>query len=155
MAAETEIFRASHRFMRMSPQKARLVMDLIRGKAVEDAITTLRFSPRRASPAIRKVLESAIANATQKAGVEGSALVVWRAFVDDGPRQKRWKPRAQGRAYPRIRRYCHLNVLLKQSPESKDAAKKVPAGEAPAAVGSKARSPVKSKRPAKADMKRK
>ena len=141
MAAETDTFQASHRFMRMSPQKARLVMDLIRGKPVEDALTTLRFSQRRASPAIRKVLQSAIANATQKAGVEGSDLLVWRAYVDDGPRQKRWKPRAQGRAYPRIRRYCHLSVVLKQVPGSKDGAKK---GAAPAASGSKAASPAKT-----------
>lgn len=89
-------------------------MDLIRGKAIDDALNVLRFCQRRASPMIRKVLRSAVANAAQREGVEGEDLVVWRACVDDGPRAKRWRPRAQGRAYSRIRRYCHLSVSLKQ-----------------------------------------
>jgi len=120
MATDSNLFRASHRFARMSPQKARLVMDLIRGKPVEQAITTLRFSQRRASPMISKVLKSAMANATQKAGVEGSELVVWRAYVDEGPREKRWKTRSMGRAYTRLRRRCHLSVILKHEPASKE-----------------------------------
>ena len=63
---------------------------------------------------IRKVVRSALANATQKAGLSEEELVVWRAFVDGGPTMKRFKPRAQGRAYPRLRRTCHLSVVLKQ-----------------------------------------
>jgi large subunit ribosomal protein L22 len=113
-----DVFAATHRFARISAQKARLVMDLIRGEPVEDALTKLRFSPRRASPMISKVLKSAMANATQKAGVEGEDLVVWRAFVDSGPTSKRWKPRAMGRAYPRLRRTCHLSVVLRQVPKN-------------------------------------
>jgi ribosomal protein L22 len=63
---------------------------------------------------IGKVVRSALANATQKAGLEGEDLVVWRAFVDGGPIAKRWRPRAMGRGYPRFRRTCHLSVVLKQ-----------------------------------------
>ena len=110
----SDVFTATHRFARISAQKARLVMDLIRGEPVEAALTKLRFSPRRASPMISKVVRSAMANATQKAGVEGEDLVVWRAFVDNGPIMKRSKPRAMGRIYPRLRRSCHLSVVLKQ-----------------------------------------
>ena len=117
MAEEkNETFTATHRFARISAQKARLVMDLIRGVPVEKALTTLRFSQKRASPMIGKVVRSALANATQKAGLEGEDLVVWRAFVDGGPIMKRWRPRAMGRGYPRLRRTCHLSVVLKQVP---------------------------------------
>ena len=126
MEADKNVFTASHRFARISPQKARIVMDVIRGKSAEDALTTLRFVQRRASPMIQKVLRSAIANATQKAGVSGEELVVCKACVDDGPRAKRWRPRAMGRGYPRIRRYCHLTVSLTQSPKVPEGRKKGP-----------------------------
>jgi large subunit ribosomal protein L22 len=114
MAREPDEYFAAHRFAQISPQKARLVMDLIRGERVEDALTRLRFCQRRASPMISKVVRSALANATQKTGVEAEDLVVHRAAVDDGPRLKRWKSRAMGRVYPRQRRTCHLSVILKQ-----------------------------------------
>ncbi len=114
MAREENTFTASHRFARISASKARLVMDVIRGDAVEAALVKLRFSQKRASPMIRKVLRSALANATQKAGLTEDQLVVWRAFVDGASILKRIKPRAQGRAYPRFRRTCHLSIVLKQ-----------------------------------------
>jgi len=114
MAEATVTFNASHRFARISPRKARLVMDTIRGDSVEKALNKLLYSQRRASPMIRKVVRSALANATQKAGLQEEELVVWRAAVDDGPTMKRWRPRAQGRAYPRLRRTCHLSVILMQ-----------------------------------------
>jgi len=117
----------------MSPQKARLVMDLVRGKSAEEALTVLRFCQRRASPMISKVLRSAMANATQKAGVEGEELVVWKACVDDGPRLKRWKTRSMGRAYPRIRRLCHLSIVLKHVPKTAEAPTKEPAPASAAA----------------------
>lgn len=129
MADET-LYRASHRYARISAQKARLVMDQIRSKPVEDALTTLRFSKRRASPMISKVLRSAMANATQEAGVESEELVVWRAFVDEGPTAKRWRPRSMGRAYPRLRRSCHLNVVLKQVERPSDRKKVLATEEA-------------------------
>jgi large subunit ribosomal protein L22 len=125
----TAVFTATHRFARISAQKARLVMDLIRGEPVERALITLRFSQRRASPMIGKVLRSALANATQKAGLEGEDLVVWRAFVDGGPIAKRWRPRAMGRGYPRLRRTCHLSVVLKQVPRKAAKRKGQPAGQ--------------------------
>lgn len=118
MAKETkQVFKAVHRFARISPRKARLVMDLIRGKPVEEALVALRLCQRRASPMVNKVVRSAVASATQEAGLSSEELVVWRAFVDDGPRVKRFRPRAQGRAYPRIRRSCHLSVVLRKAPE--------------------------------------
>jgi large subunit ribosomal protein L22 len=117
MAQEKDTFGASHRFARISARKARIVMDVIRGDSVGTALTKLRFSHRRASPMIRKVVRSALANATQKAGLTEDDLVVWRAFVDGGPIMKRFKPRAQGRAYTRLRRMCHLSVVLKQVPK--------------------------------------
>lgn len=116
MAKQKEVFKAVHRFARISPRKARLVMDLIRGKRVEDALVTLRFCHRRASPMISKVVRSAVANATQEAGLSSEELVVWQASVDDGPRMKRYRPRAMGRAYPRVRRMCHLSVVVRKAP---------------------------------------
>jgi large subunit ribosomal protein L22 len=112
-ADKKDLFNASHRYARISARKARLVMDLIRGEAVETALTKLRFCQRRASPMISKVVRSALANATQKSGAEAGDLVVWHAVVDEGPTMKRWRPRAQGRAYPRLRRTSHLSVILK------------------------------------------
>lgn len=118
MATEKDSYGAVHRFARISPQKARVVMDVIRGCPAEEAITKLRFLERRASPMIHKVLRSAIANAEQAAGIESENLVVWRATVDEGPRMKRWKPRAQGRAYPRTRRMAHLSIVLREVPKA-------------------------------------
>jgi large subunit ribosomal protein L22 len=109
----SEQFHAVHRFARISARKARLVMDTIRGDAVEAALIKLRFCQRRASPMIRKVVQSAMSNATQKAGLDASELVIWRAFVDEGPTIKRFRPRSMGRAFPRLRRTCHLSVILK------------------------------------------
>jgi len=148
--ANHEVFRAKHRYARISARKARLVMDLIRDEPVESALYKLRFCPRRAAPMIRKVVRAAIANATQAAGVEAEELVIWRAFVDEGPTMKRWRPRAMGRAFPRLRRSCHLSVELRQkSPEerARDEGKKAdtqttapesPAAEVAAAEESKA-----------------
>jgi large subunit ribosomal protein L22 len=124
MATETNTFAASHRFARISAQKARLVIDLIRGDGVGEALTKLRFSHRRASPMIRKVLRSALANATQKAGLSEEELVVWRAFVDGGPMFKRIRPRAQGRAYQRLSRSCHINIVLKQMDKAAGSSRK-------------------------------
>ena len=101
MAVKTEaeiLFKASHRYARISARKARLVMDLIRGQNAEKALVRLEYCERRASPMIRKVLESAIANAAQMSGVESANLVVNEAYADEGPTMKRWRPRSMGRA---------------------------------------------------------
>ena len=111
--SETEIlFKASHRNARISARKARLVMDLIRGQKAEKALVRLEYCDRRASPMIRKVLESAIANAAQMSGVESENLVVHQAYADEGATMKRWRPRSMGRAFPRLKRSCHLSVAL-------------------------------------------
>ena len=111
--SETEIlFKASHRNARISARKARLVMDLIRGQKAEKALVRLEYCDRRASPMIRKVLESAIANAAQMSGVESENLVVHAAYADEGATMKRWRPRSMGRAFPRLKRSCHLSVAL-------------------------------------------
>jgi len=115
MAVKSEaeiLFKASHRNARISARKARLVMDLIRGQKAEKALVRLEYCDRRASPMIRKVLESAIANAAQMSGVESENLVVHEAYVDEGATMKRWRPRSMGRAFPRLKRSCHLSVAL-------------------------------------------
>ncbi len=108
------VFTSEHKYARVSARKARLVMDLIRGESVDSALNKLAFCQRRAAPMIHKVVRSAIANATQAVGAESEELVIWRAYVDEGPTMKRWRPRAQGRAYPRLRRTCHLRVALRR-----------------------------------------
>ena len=115
MAVKSEaeiLFKASHRNARISARKARLVMDLIRGQKAEKALVRLEYCDRRASPMIRKVLESAIANAAQMSGVESENLVVHKAYADEGATMKRWRPRSMGRAFPRLKRSCHLSVAL-------------------------------------------
>ena len=115
MAVKSEaeiLFKASHRNARISARKARLVMDLIRGQKAEKALVRLEYCDRRASQMIRKVLESAIANAAQMSGVESENLVVHAAYADEGATMKRWRPRSMGRAFPRLKRSCHLNVAL-------------------------------------------
>jgi large subunit ribosomal protein L22 len=111
--------KASARHVRVSPQKARRVVDLIRGKAATDAVTTLTFAPQSASDPVKKVLESAIANARFKADRESVAfdernLVVSSAFVDEGPTMKRFRPRAQGRAGRINKRTSHITVIVSQ-----------------------------------------
>jgi large subunit ribosomal protein L22 len=110
-------FRASHRFARISARKARYVIDLIRGLPVDRALDDLRFSLKRATPMISKVIRSALANATQESGLETSSLYVAQALVDVGPRVKRWKARAMGRPRPRMRRFCHISIVLQERKE--------------------------------------
>ena len=118
--------KASARHVRVSPQKARRVVDLIRGKGATDAITTLQFAPQAASEPVQKVLESAIANCRVKADRESVAfdereLVVSAAFVDEGPTMKRFRPRAQGRAGRINKRTSHITVVVTQPENTKGA----------------------------------
>ena len=111
--------KASARHVRVSPQKARRVVDLIRGKAATDAVTVLTFAPQSAADPVKKVLESAIANARVKADRESAAfdernLVITAAFVDEGPTMKRFRPRAQGRAGRINKRTSHITVVVTQ-----------------------------------------
>ena len=113
--------KAQARFIRVTPMKARRVVDLIRGQKATDAVATLRFAPQAASEPVRKVVESAIANARVKADRAGEAfdagsLVVSEAFVDEGPTLKRFRPRAQGRASRILKRTSHITVVVAPAP---------------------------------------
>ena len=103
---------ATARFIRMSPTKARQVVDLIRGRHVDDARQRLAFTQRGATLPVRKVLESAIANAEHNRALPADELVVARAWVDEGPTLRRFRPRAMGRATRIRKRTCHISVVV-------------------------------------------
>lgn len=102
---------ATHRYARIAPRKARLVIDLIRGMPCDDALEQLRFNHRRASAMIRNVLRSAMANAGEKEANVGR-LVVKDARVDGGPYYRRWRPKDRGRAHPIAKRTSHITVVV-------------------------------------------
>ena len=104
--------RAQARYVRVTPMKARRVVDLIRGLPASDAQALLRFAPQAASEPIGKVLDSAIANAANNYAADTRSLVVSEAFVDEGPTFKRFQPRAQGRAYRIRKRTSHITVIV-------------------------------------------
>ncbi|HEY9410548.1 MAG TPA: 50S ribosomal protein L22 [Jiangellaceae bacterium] len=106
--------RAQARFVRVTPTKARRVVDLIRGMNAEEAAALLRFAPQAAAEPVRKVLESAMANADDLDGTPRESLVVAEAYVDEGPTMKRFRPRAQGRAYRIRKRTSHITVVVDQ-----------------------------------------
>ncbi|MDE2091262.1 MAG: 50S ribosomal protein L22 [Gammaproteobacteria bacterium] len=103
---------ATHKFARVTPYKARLVADQIRGKQVGQALQILEFSPRRAAQLLKKVLESAIANAEHNNGADIDELKVKRVCVDDGPRMKRWMTRAKGRGARILKRTSHITLTV-------------------------------------------
>lgn len=104
--------RATAKFIRMAPRKARQVIDLIRGKRVSDAETILKFTPRFSAEVIGKVLKSAIANAETNHKMNRDRLVVTEAYVDQGPTMKRFMPRAQGRASMIHKRTSHITIVV-------------------------------------------
>jgi large subunit ribosomal protein L22 len=104
----TAIARATH--VRVTPMKARRVVDLIRHLPTDQAMAILKFAPQAASEDVRKVLESAIANATHNHNLDADTLIVSRAVVDEGPTLKRFRPRAQGRAYRIRKRTSHITI---------------------------------------------
>ena len=104
--------RAQARYVRVTPMKARRVVDLIRGLPASDAQAVLRFAPQDASVPVGKVLDSAIANATNNHNLDPASLVISEAYVDEGPTMKRFRPRAQGRAYRIDKRTSHITVIL-------------------------------------------
>ena len=103
---------ASARFVRISPMKARRVVDMVRGLPVEDALALLQFAPQAASETVYKVLESAVANAETTEGLDAGDLVVSVCTVDEGPTMKRWRPRAQGRATRINKRTSHITLAV-------------------------------------------
>src|SRR4051812_20060358 len=111
-------YQAKHRFARIAPRKARLVMDLIRGRDVDDALAMLRFSKRRSSDMIAKVIRSAVANANeQETAPIRNTLYVAKAWVDPGPTIKRFQPKDRGKAYSIMKRTSHLCVVVDEREE--------------------------------------
>lgn len=117
MTTETKLARATAKFVRVSPRKARLVADLVRGKSVQEARAILAFATRDAAVPVRKVLESAAANADNNHGMRSDELVLAHVTVDPGPTIKRFRPRAMGRATPILKRTCHITIGLAQAPD--------------------------------------
>lgn len=103
---------ASARYIRVTPMKARRVVDLIRGRSAAEAQAMLRYAPWAASEPVGKVLDSAIANATNNDGLNYDALYISEARVDEGPTMKRFRPRAQGRAYRIRKRTSHITITV-------------------------------------------
>jgi large subunit ribosomal protein L22 len=104
--------KAVHRYARISPQKARLVADLIRGKSAETAVNMLAFSDKKAGELVKKVLDSAIANAENNEGADIDTLSVVAVYVDEGPRMKRMQARAKGRGNRIVKRLSHITVVV-------------------------------------------
>ena len=137
---------AKARFVRVSPRKARRVINLVRGKSVADALDILRWAPQAASEPVAKVIASAAANAQNNDGLDPATLVVASVFADEGPTAKRIRPRAQGRAFRIRKRTSHITVVVESRPskdqsarssrarraEGSKAAAKAPAKKAPA-----------------------
>lgn len=111
--------RARYRFMRISPQKVRQVVDLVRGQQVDRALAVLKYTPRAAAREVLKVLESAIANAENNYMLSREDLYVSGIVADEGPRLKRFRPRARGRADRILKRTCHVTVVLDEYEETR------------------------------------
>src|SRR4051794_35001392 len=107
---------ASARFVRITPMKARRVVDMVRGQQVEDALSILQFAPQSAAETVYKVLSSAVANAEGTEGLDAGLLVVTKAMVDEGPTMKRWRARAQGRASRINKRTSHITLVVQPRP---------------------------------------
>jgi large subunit ribosomal protein L22 len=143
--------RAIARHVRISPNKARRVVNLVRGLPAKEALTVLQFAPQAASEQVYKVLASAVANAENNERLDPDALLVSEAFVDEGPTLKRFRPRAQGRAYRIRKRTCHITIAVEAvqvaTPARKATAKKAAAPAkkaAPAAAAPAKAAPAKA-----------
>jgi large subunit ribosomal protein L22 len=112
MAVETQEIKAIARYIRMSPHKVRRVLDQIRGRSYREALIILEFMPYRACGPILKVLRSAVANAEHNNGYDPATLTISTAYADQGPSLRRFRPRAQGRAYQIRKPTCHITVAV-------------------------------------------
>ena len=134
--------RAVARHVRISPSKARRVVNLVRGLPAREAMTVLQFAPQAASVQVQKVLASAMANAENNERLDPDALLVSEAYVDEGPTLKRFRPRAQGRAYRIRKRTCHITIAVEAvqvtAPPRKAAKKAAPAAKSAAPAAKKA-----------------
>ena len=104
-------WKAIHKFARISPTKVRPIVDLIRGRDVEEALNMLKFTPHRGAVFVRKILASAVANADE-AEADTDLLYVEQAFVNQAPTMKRWRPKDRGRAFPIMKRNSHITVVV-------------------------------------------
>ena len=159
---------AKARFVRVSPTKARRVINLVRGKSVSEALDILRWAPQAASLTVAKVIASAAANAQNNNGLDPATLVVASVLADDGPTAKRIRPRAQGRAFRIRRRTSHITVVVESRPtkdvrgsQSASAARarraqgsKAAAGKAPAKKATAEKAPAKKAAAEKAPAKK-
>ncbi|MDE3840603.1 50S ribosomal protein L22 [Bacillus methanolicus] len=109
--------KAVARTVRIAPRKARLVVDLIRGKQVGEAVAILKHTPKAASPIVEKVLKSAVANAEHNYEMDVNNLVISQAYVNEGPTLKRFRPRAMGRASQINKRTSHITIVLSEKKE--------------------------------------
>ncbi|MGG0657130.1 50S ribosomal protein L22 [Rummeliibacillus pycnus] len=109
--------KAIARTVRIAPRKVRLVVDLIRGKQIGEAVAILRHTPKAASPVVEKVLKSAVANAEHNYDLDVNNLVISEVFVDEGPTLKRFRPRAQGRASAINKRTSHITIVVSEKKE--------------------------------------
>ena len=106
--------KAHARYVRLAPRKARAVVDLIRSKDVDEALSILRYTPRRAAGVVAKVVSSAAANAENNLEMKRGSLYVDQAYVDEGPTMKRIQPRARGRRFMILKRTSHITVVVKE-----------------------------------------
>ena len=146
---ETQEVRAVAKWVRMSPRKARLVAEHIRGRSVPEARTVLAFTQRAAAREIEKVLSSAVANAEANHNLVGDDLVVSAAYVDEGPVMKRWRARARGRAARIQKPTCHITVKLVEVERAPEPAPPAPEPEPQAEEKPKRKPAPKRKAPAK------
>jgi large subunit ribosomal protein L22 len=110
--------RAQARWVRMSAQKARIVLDHVRGRSVPEARTILAFTTRAAAREVERVLQSAVANAETVHGFDGEELLVGAAYADEGPMLKRWQARARGRVNRIQKKTCHITIILEPNPKA-------------------------------------
>ena len=152
MAVETKEYRAEAKFQRVSPQKARLVLDLIKGRGVEEALTTAAFTKKRIAPVIHKLLTSAVDNAKYVAGEQGidldvDNLYVKLALANDGPRMKRIRPAPMGRAFRYQRRLTHIVLSVAEREATGGLVTKVEEPVAPKAAKAKKATQTKAEEP--------
>lgn len=135
---------AKARFVRISPTKARRVIDLVRGKSVEEALDILRWAPQAASEPVAKVIASAAANAQNNEGLDPTTLVVATVYADEGPTAKRIRPRAQGRAFRIRKRTSHITVIVESRPSRSERSGSAGSARSRRAQGSKASAAAKA-----------
>ena len=118
MSEQITSAKATAKTVRIAPRKVRLVVDLIRGKHISEAISILKFTPRGASPVVEIVLMSAISNAEHNFDLDVESLYVTEAYVNEGPTMKRYRPRARGSASPINKRTSHITIVVSEKEEA-------------------------------------